>query len=54
MSNINIKETIKQSKEHLIQFKKGKYTAELMCHALADSVQDLIDYIENIIEDDGR
>jgi hypothetical protein len=45
---------LKEAKEHLEQFKKGKYTAEPMCHALADSLEELVRYIEDYIEDDMR
>jgi hypothetical protein len=50
----DIDKIIKQAKEHLDQFNKGKYTAEPMCHALADSIEKLIRYIEDYIEDDMR
>jgi hypothetical protein len=50
----NIEGIIKQAKDHLDQFNQCKYTAEPICHALADSVEKLIRYIEDCIEDDMR
>jgi hypothetical protein len=50
----DIDKTIKQAKEYLDQFNEGKYTPLPMCHALKDSVEKLIRYIEDYIEDDMR
>jgi hypothetical protein len=54
MADLNISKTLSEAKDHLDQFNKGKYTAEPMCHALADSIEKLIRYIEDYIEDDMR
>jgi hypothetical protein len=50
----DIKKTIKQAKDHLDQFNQGKFTPLPMCHALVDSVEKLIRYIEDYVEDDMR
>jgi hypothetical protein len=50
----DINKTLSEAKDHLEQFNKGKYTPMPMCHALADSVEKLIRYIEDYIEDDMR
>jgi hypothetical protein len=52
MTDLN--KLLEEAKDHLDQFNQGKFTPLPMCHALKDSVEKLIRYIEDFIEDDMR